>query len=74
MPLEDEEVGSCSRLMPCCPVVISEGALTVDGTIVVAGFLLKNEVRLFIFKDDFAFLVFAARLALHFLLLKCWLS
>lgn len=71
-PLE-EEVGSCSGWMPLCPAVMSEGALTVDGTIGVAGFLLKKKVRIFIFKDDFAFLVFDARLALHFLLLKCWL-
>lgn len=56
------------------PLVMSAGALMVDGTMAVVDFLVKNKVRAFMLEDDFAFFFFATRLDLHFLLLKCWLS
>lgn len=54
--------------------MMTDGALTVDGTRATEGFLVKNEAIFFIPVDDsdFAFFFkFFARFALHFLLLKC---
>lgn len=70
-----ERKGFGRSLSSCwSPLVMSAGALTVDGTMAAVDFLVKNEVRAFMLEDDFAFFFFAARLDLHFLLLKCWLS
>lgn len=53
--------------------MMSDGALTVEGTIGAAGVVLEKEVMAFI-ADGFVFFVLTLRFVLHFLLLKCCVS